>query len=260
MKLLKKLLLTKARVLFWLWYLPGIVWLIWMSATRPELEVAPLFLFVVWIVLGFWAINLSVGLMRRPALRALDEDCDPEPLLELCRAVIRQNPRAVSWRVLEAWALALLGREEEALASANLVEGRWKLRRSAALVLTWCAVLPPDDPRRERTLKRMARGLFVPGKFRQAAKEMLEWSAAAAGLNEGAPELEPVLQRRLEAAACTREQVTAHMALGVYYCRRGQLDRAQEHLGFVAAHGGRLAVRTEAERLLCRMPARFPLS
>ena len=169
MKLLKKLLLTKARVLFWLWYLPGIVWLIWMSATRPELEVAPLFLFVVWVVLGFWAINLSVGLMRRPALRALDEDCDPEPLLELCRAGIRQNPRAVSGRVLEAWALALLGREEESLASANLVEGRWKLRRSAALVLTWCAVLPPDDPRRERTLKRMARGLFVPGKFRPAA-------------------------------------------------------------------------------------------
>ena len=49
------------RVLFWLWYLPGIVWLIWMSATRPELEVAPLFLFVVWIVLGILGYLRSVG-------------------------------------------------------------------------------------------------------------------------------------------------------------------------------------------------------
>lgn len=256
MKTLKKLLLTKARMLFWLWYLPGIVWLIWMSAARPDLEAAPHFLFVVWVVLGFWAINLSVGLMRRPALQALDEDCDPEPLLELCRAVIRQNPRVVSWRVLEAWALTLLGREEEALASANLVEGRWKLRRSAALVLTWCAVLPPEDPRREKPLKRMSRGLLVPKKFRRAAKEMLEWSGTVSKLGESAPELEPLLLERLEGAGCTREQVAAHGALGVYYFRRGQMDRAQAHLGFVTAHGGKLAVRAEAERMLCRMPAK----
>lgn len=254
MKTLKKLLLTKARVLFWLWCLPGMVWLIWMSATRPDLEVAPLFLFTVWMVLGFWGINLSAGLLRRPALQILDEDCDPEPLLELCQAVIRQNPRVVSYRVLEAWALTLLGRDKEALASANLVEGRWKLKRSAALVLTWCAVLPPDDPRREKTLKHMSKGLFVRRKFRRAAKEMLEWSETVSKLGESAPELEPILLERLEAARCTRDQVTAHMALGVYYCQRGQIDKAQEHLGFVAAHGGKLDIRADAERLLCRLP------
>lgn len=254
MKTLKKLLLTKARVLFWLWCLPGMVWLIWMSATRPDLEVAPLFLFTVWMVLGFWGINLSAGLLRRPALQVLDEDCDPEPLLELCQAVIRQNPRVVSYRVLEAWALTLLGRDKEALASANLVEGRWKLKRSAALVLTWCAVLPPDDPRREKTLKHMSKALFVRRKFRRAAKEMLEWSETVSKLGESAPELEPILLERLEAARCTRDQVTAHMALGVYYCQRGQIDKAQEHLGFVAAHGGKLDIRADAERLLCRLP------
>ena len=254
MKTLKKLLLTKARVLFWLWCLPGMVWLIWMSATRPDLEVAPLFLFTVWMVLGFWGINLSAGLLRRPALQVLDEDCDPEPLLELCQAVIRQNPRVVSYRVLEAWALTLLGRDKEALASANLVEGRWKLKRSAALVLTWCAVLPPDDPRREKTLKHMSKGLFVRRKFRRAAKEMLEWSETVSKLGESAPELEPILLERLEAARCTRDQVTAHVALGVYYCQRGQIDKAQEHLGFVAAHGGKLDIRADAERLLCRLP------
>ena len=40
---------------------------------------------LVWIVAGVWVVNGGAGLLRRPALRALDEDCDPEPLLELCR-------------------------------------------------------------------------------------------------------------------------------------------------------------------------------
>lgn len=254
MKKAEKLLLTKARVLFWLWCLPGMVWLIWMTAARPDLETAPFFLFTVWLVAGFWGINLSAGLLRRPALRALDENCDPEPLLRLCQAVIKQNPQVVSYRVLGAWALTLLGREEEARAEADLVEGRWKLRRSAALVLTWCAVLPPDDPRREETLERMSKGLLVPKKFRRAAREMLAWNETVSRLGEGAEELEPLLLQRLEQAGCTREQVAAHAALGVYYHRRGQTERAQEHLSFVAAHGGKLAIRTEAERLLCRLP------
>lgn len=255
MKTLKKLLLTRSLTLFWIWSLPGIAAAVCVIAADPEREVTATALMMLWIVLGSWVINGGVGLMRRSALRVLDEDCDPQPLLDLCQAVIRQNPRVVSYRVLEAWALTLLGREEEALVSANQVEGRWKLKRSAALVLTWCAVLPPHDPRREKTLKHMSKGLFVPGRFRRAAREMLEWSETVAGLGESDPELEPLLLERLERAGCTREQVAAHGALGVYYCRRGLTDKAQEHLSFVAAHGGRLAVRVEAERLLCRMPA-----
>ena len=254
MKTLKKLLLTRAVTLFWIWSLPAIVAAVCAIAADPEREVTASALMMLWIVAGGWIINGAVGLMRRPALRVLDEECDPEPLLELCRAVIRQNPQVVSYRVLEAWALTLLGREEEALASANLVEGRWKLKRSAPLVLTWCAVLPPDDPRRTKTLEHMARGRLVPKKFRRAAKEMLDWSQMVAGLGESAPELEPLLLERLEAASCTREQVAAHAALGVYFFQRGQADRAQEHLSFVAAHGGKLAVRAEAERMLCRLP------
>ena len=256
MKTVKKLLLTRASLVFGIWCLPGVLAAVWVIAARPEALGTAYPLAVLWCMAGFLAVNAAVALLRRPALQALDEECDPEPLLKLCRAVIRQNPRVVSWRVLAAWALTLLGREEEALASANLVEGRWKLRRSAALVLTWCAVLPPEDPRREKTLERMSRGLLVPRKFRRAAGEMLGWSRTVAGLGEGAPELEPLLLERLEGAGCTREQVAAHGALGVYYFRRGQMDRAQAHLGFVAAHGGKLAVRAEAERMLCRMPAK----
>ena len=256
MKLLKKLLLTKARVLFWLWYLPGLVWLVWMTASRPDLEVAPLFLFMVWVVLGFWVINGAVGLMRRSALGVLDGTCDPDPLLELCRAVIRQNPRVVSYRVLEAWALLLLGQEEEALASANLVEGRWKLRRSAPLLLTWCAVLPPHDPRRRKTLERVAGRFWTRPSMRRAARELLEWDETADRLEEAAPELEPVLQARLRGASCTRDQVAAHLALGIYFCKRGETEQARTHLAFVVAHGGKLAVRDSARALLEGLEAR----
>ena len=47
----------------------------------------------------------------------------------------------------------------------------------------------------------------------------------------------------------------AHLALGLYYYQRGSMDLAREHLAFVAAHGGKLKVKTEAEKLLCRLPA-----
>lgn len=250
MRTVKRLLLTRTRLLFWLWYLPGLVWLVWMTASRPDLEVAPLFLFMVWVVLGFWAINGGVGLMRRSALGVLDGACDPEPLLELCRAVIRQNPRVVSYRVLEAWALLLLGKEEEALASANLVEGRWKLRRSAPLLLAWCAVLPPHDPRRRKTLEGVAGRFWTRPSMRRAAREMLAWDETAQGLKEAPAELEPVLRARLSRADCTREQVTAHLALGVYFCKRGDTEQARTHLAFVVAHGGKLAVRDSARELL----------
>lgn len=75
----------------------------------------------------------------------------------------------------------------------------------------------------------------------------------AAQIQEARPELEPLLLADLEQAGCTREQVAAHMALGTYYQRRGLENKAQEHLSFVVARGGRLAVRTEAERMLCRL-------
>lgn len=66
----------------------------------------------------------------------------------------------------------------------------------------------------------------------------------AAQIQEARPELEPLLLADLEQAGCTREQVAAHMALGTYYQRRGLENKAQEHLSFVVARGGRLAVRT----------------
>ena len=68
-------------------------------------------------------------------------------------------------------------------------------------------------------------------------------------------ELESALESALEQAGCTREQVSAHLDLGLYYVQLGKPDRAQEHLAFVAAHGGKLKVKTEAEKLLCRLPA-----
>ena len=45
----------------------------------------------------------------------MDEYCDPEPLLELCRMVLKQNPKSLFYRVFEGYALALLGRRRDCL-------------------------------------------------------------------------------------------------------------------------------------------------
>lgn len=250
-------ILTHARPAFWLWTTPALALLVWYAAgSEGEGLTAAYALFVLWEAAGFWGINgFLCGRARRPAFRALDEYCDPEPLLALCRMVLEQNPRSLFYRVFEGYALALLGRREEAEASARLAAEQPRLWKSPPLLAVWLTQLPPEDPERERgeqALERLGRRLSPQKRaVLDRARTARERSAQ---LQEAPPELEPLLLADLEGAGCTREQVAAHMALGIYYQRRGLEARAQEHLSFVAARGGRLAVRTEAERLLCRLP------
>ena len=81
-------------------------------------------------------------------------------------------------------------------------------------------------------------------------RSALERQQIYAQMSRGADELEPALLAALEQAGCTREQVGAHLALGLYYLQRGDTARVQAHLSFVAARGNKLKVREEAERLL----------
>ena len=77
-------------------------------------------------------------------------------------------------------------------------------------------------------------------------RSALERQRIYAQMSRGADELEPALLAALEQAGCTREQVGAHLALGLYYLQRGDTARVQAHLSFVAAHGNKLKVREEA--------------
>ena len=90
-------ILTHARLAFWLWTVPSLALLVWYAA-RNEGEglMTAYALFALWEAAGFWGINgFLCGWARRPAFRAMDEYCDPEPLLELCRMVLKQNPKSL---------------------------------------------------------------------------------------------------------------------------------------------------------------------
>ena len=71
------------------------------------------------------------------------------------------------------------------------------------------------------------------------------------------PETAPTvpLQRDLEQAACLREKVGAHMSLAVYRFQRQEWQQAQLHLEFVLEHANKLYVRTQAEEMMCKLPA-----
>lgn len=248
-------LLTHARAAFWLWSLPAALLLIWCATQFGGSALLILyFLFITWVMAGFSAINGLSALARKPAFRALDEGCDPEPLLDLCRTVLKQNPKSLYYRVFEGWALSLLGRGDDAAEAARLAAEQPRLWKDPRLLAVWLTPVSPGDPlyaKGEAALARLSRRLSPK---RRAVLERAEtMRARAAQAETAAPELEPLLLDDLARASCTRERVAAHLALGVYYVQRND-PAAEEHLTFAAEHGNKLHARTEAERLLCLLP------
>lgn len=210
-------ILTHARLAFWLWTVPSLALLVWYAA-RNEGEglMTAYALFVLWEAAGFWGINgFLCGWARRPAFRAMDEYCDPEPLLELCRMVLKQNPKSLFYRVFEGYALALLGRRREAEDSAHMAAEQPRLWKNPPLLAVWLTQLPPEDPERERG--ELAHGTAgPPGSL---PKSGLSWPGPgqrdrAAQIQEARPELEPLLLADLEQAGCTREQVAGPHGAG----------------------------------------------
>ncbi|MGI5962382.1 MAG: hypothetical protein ACOX7N_01540 [Lawsonibacter sp.] len=252
---MKWFLLTHFRKLFWVWSAVGIVFLVVGLNLRPDLPLTLYLLSVIWIEVGAWSGNLLARWMCRQAFRQLDEACDPEPLLEVSRAVLKQNPGSCIYRVYEAWALALLGRQQEAETSIEYVERRRRLWRNPMLLMMCGAALSDQDPRQEKVTAALERLAKRGSRKRRALiHQVLEGRNLNSQVSQAPAELEPMLCAALERASCTREQVGAHLALGLYYIQQKRMDLAQEHISFVAAHGNKLQVRVEAERLLCCLP------
>ncbi|OUQ76894.1 hypothetical protein [Flavonifractor sp. An100] len=254
---MKWYVLTHIRKLFLVWVILGIVGLIVGLTLRPDLPNTLFLFYMIWVLAGHCGGNLFARSMLTQALRTLDETCDPEPLVEVSRAIVKQNPKVCGNWVYLAWALTLLGREEEALEAANRAERRpRRLWKNPLLLLIWSSALPVDDPRREKAeeaLEAMTRR--GPKKRRALIRLALDVRKRDSQVTEASQEQESALIAAVEQAGCTREQVSAHLALGLYYVQQGKPEQAQEYLAFVAAHGGKLKVKTEAEKLLCRLPA-----
>ena len=245
---MRNFLLTRARTAFWIWSAPAILAL--LSCTASGLKgwalLTGYLLAIAWILVGWVVINFQSRIAMRPALAALDNRCDPEPLLELCRTVCRQNPDT------------LLGKDKEALPVLDRVANHPRLTKDALALLVWSAALPSGDPRQEWAAEKLtALKPKMRANQRALVDQVINQRRSFALMQAAPPQLEPLLQQDLERAECLREKVAAHMALGVYYHQREDWAKAQMHLEFVLDNANKLHVRTQAEELLCKLPSAF---
>lgn len=248
---------THARLSLWIAMIPGFVVLIGgLSLFGSEAGLWLYALFAVWLLTAFVWINRQAHRLTKPAMEALDHRCDPQPLLDVCRTVLRQNSDSLYFRVHEAYALTLLGQEEEGRAAAERAARNRRLWKNPALALLWSACAAEEDPRQQTAVNTLKQaGQKLPPATREKLEQYLLRRRALQELGKAPEELEAPLLEGLEQAGCLREQVGAHLALGAYYCERKNL-KAEEHLRFVLEHANRMrGTITQAERLLCLLPA-----
>lgn len=255
---MRTFLLTRARPAFGLWCVPAILCV--LAGALSGMKGWALLIWygvaVCWILAGAAIINFQALIALRPALAALDNRCDPEPLLELSRTVCRQNPDSLLFQVYEGYALSLLGRIKEASQVLDRAGSHPRLAGDARALLIWSAALSSADPRQEWAAEKLtALKPKMGAKQRALVDRVLNQRRSFALMQAAPPQLEPILQQDLERASCRREQVGAHMALAVYYHQRQMWRQAQLHLEFVLEHANKLYVRTQAEELMCKLPA-----
>lgn len=255
---MKNFILTRARLAFWLWSVPALLWLVVTVSSQDALgeRIHSLLWCWIWMLWGAAAINGYSRLLLRRALKYLDAHCDPDPLLELCRTVCSQNPNNMIFFVCQGWALSLLGRNKEAAQALEHVAGHRRLAKDPRALLMWSAALPAGDPGQAWAVERLtALKPKMKAKQRELVDQVLNQRRSMALMQAAPPQLEPLLQQDLERAGCLREKVAAHMALAVYYYQREDWRKAQLHLEFVLEHANKLHVKVQAEELICKLPA-----
>lgn len=255
---MRTFLLTRARPAFWLWCVPAILCVLagGIAGLKGWALLLWYLLAVCWILAGAAIINFQSLIALRPALAALDHHCDPEPLLELSRTVCRQNSDSLLFQLYEGYALSLLGRIKEASQVLDRAADHPRLAKDARALLIWSAALPAGDPRQEWAAEKLtALRPKMRSKQRAMVERVLNQRRSFALMQAAPPQLEPILQQDLDQAGCMREKVAAHMALAVYCFQRQEWQQAQLHLEFVLEHANKLYVRTQAEELMCKLPA-----
>lgn len=209
--------------------------------------------------------------VNRDVAYALEEMCDPLPLLSYSRECIRQfdrrgtrrRPALLSYRLNEATALTGLGLDGEAIAVLDGLEPRLpeKADRYRLLyALNRCAVCCQLGRLDEaETLLAQAGPLMdtVAPKDPLYPTYHLVLQAdglALALLRQGpTPQIEAGFAALLESASTQRMRVIFHVSLGKCAQARGALEEARAHFTYAARHGNRLFARQEAETQLSRL-------
>ena len=134
---MRNFILNHASLAFWIWCVPPFLWLLSTLPAEASLEerISALLLTWTWMLLGGAAINWYSRLLLWRAVKYMDNHCDPEPLLELCSTVCRQNPSNMIFHVYQGYALSLLGRHQEAIQVLEHVAEHRKLVKNASALL-----------------------------------------------------------------------------------------------------------------------------
>lgn len=204
------------------------------------------------------AVNFFAYRELRAAVRALDQECDPEPLLEIAQKVLRQNPKSLTYAIYGAYDLLLMARKLEAVEWLVPLENNQRLWKNGGLLSLYCisrAALSDVEEAAAWLDRLEAKAGKLPG-----VKQSLEQQRACLALRREETEgLEPLFQAYLREAKVPRVILAWHSNLATLYLNQGRRDEAREHLRYVAEHGNKLAARADAENLLKQLDERGPL-
>ncbi|SBW12627.1 putative PE_PGRS family protein [uncultured Eubacteriales bacterium] len=197
-------------------------------------------------------LNFSAFRKLRATIKQLDDACDPVPLLELSRSVLRQNPKSVTFGLNLGLTLILLNKKDESRTVLEPLEENRRLWKKPALTQLYCicrADVAPVEAAGD-WLDRMERESAGAPNIKQVLEEQRATLALRRGETEG---LEPIFLDRLERAQNLRIMVAWHFELGKLCLLQGRKGEAAEHLNYVADQGNKLHIRTEAEELLGKL-------
>lgn len=220
-----------------------------------------------WIILYRYAARK----LGQQALYALNEDCDPEPLLELAGETLKQFDRrgksrraqALGWRLNRVVALTSLGKHREALEELDHIQSRLPRKVGQCHLLyhnnraaVECALGRLDDMAAELERAEALMGqLRMPASLAPACQLAVRTNRCALqALREGfGPQAEREYRALMEANPSVRWQVGIHLGLARCAITRGDRAEAREHLRYILDHGNKLEARRKAEDLLAEL-------
>lgn len=216
-----------------------------------------------WIILYRYAARK----LGQQALYALNEDCDPEPMLELAGETLEQFDRrgksrraqALGWRLNRVVALTSLGRHREAMEELDHIQSRLPNRPGQCHLLYHSnraavdyALGRLDDM--EEELKRaetLMEQIRIPAGMAPVCQLAVRTNRCALmAAREGfGPWAEREYRALMEANPSVRWQVGIRLGLARCAIARGDKVQAREHLRYIMDHGNKLEARRKAEEL-----------
>jgi len=206
---------------------------------------------------------------NRFAVRALDVECDPKPMLDLLK-------RQGWWGDFKPVRGLIAGNGMEALLAAGLGEAvlRWvqaiwesgELREAAGVcsVRLWESRARAQTERWEEAVKAQNQAMDAFGRLtHKRLQEELRWPLCWNGyglqIHQGMTEgLEEKCLALLESAPAPRLEVESHLLLGRLYLALDKPQKAEERLNRVIERGNGLYAVTQAELLLAAARGEAP--